>query len=107
MQTPSDAAAAVTEHVGGARDWVGDLWHDAARLLAQYGFRFLGALLVMGITVWAETALLKQARDQAIAAVRDALRLEMIGGAVPVTTVRLLDRPVGPPDQGPGREMRA
>ncbi|HET8946019.1 MAG TPA: mechanosensitive ion channel family protein, partial [Candidatus Polarisedimenticolia bacterium] len=63
--------------------------------------------LKWSVTVWAETELLKQARDQAIAAVRDALRLEKIGGAVPVTTVRLLDRPVGPPDQGPGREMRA
>jgi small conductance mechanosensitive channel len=49
--------------------------------------------LKWSVTVWAETALLPQARDQAIAAVRDALRAERIGAAVPVTTVRLLDRP--------------
>jgi small conductance mechanosensitive channel len=48
--------------------------------------------LKWSITVWAETPRLKQARDEAIAAVRDALRTERIGGAVPVTTVRLLER---------------
>jgi small-conductance mechanosensitive channel len=49
--------------------------------------------LKWSITVWAETQQLGKARDQAIAAVRDALRLEKIGGPTPVTTVRLLDRP--------------
>ena len=50
--------------------------------------------LKWSITVWAETRALKPARDQAIAAVRDALRQERIGGAALVTTVRLLDRQV-------------
>jgi small conductance mechanosensitive channel len=50
--------------------------------------------LKWSITVWAETTRLPKARDEAIAAVRDALRSERIGGPVPVTTVRLLDRTV-------------
>jgi len=37
-----DAAANVAEHVDKARDWVSDLRDDCAKLLAQYGFRFLG-----------------------------------------------------------------
>ena len=49
--------------------------------------------LKWSITVWGETKQLKQARDQAIAAVRDAMRAEKIGAPVAVTTVRLLDRP--------------
>jgi small conductance mechanosensitive channel len=49
--------------------------------------------LKWSITVWAETARLPKARDEAIAAVRDALRAERIGGPVPITTVRLLDAP--------------
>jgi len=49
--------------------------------------------LKWSITVWAETLLLPQARDEAIAAVRDALVKEKIGRPVPVTTVRLLDAP--------------
>jgi len=49
--------------------------------------------LKWSVTVWAETSRLPQARDQAIAAVRDALAREQIGRPVPVTTVRLLDRP--------------
>ena len=52
------------------------------------------------VTVWAETQRLNKARDQAIAAVRDALRGAGIGGPVPVTTVRLLERP-GPSDRPP------
>ena len=48
--------------------------------------------LKWSITVWSETDRLPQARDEAIAAVRDALRAEKIGGAMPITTVRLLDR---------------
>jgi len=50
--------------------------------------------LKWAITVWAETKLLNQARDQTIAAVRDALARDRIGAPAPVTTVRLLDRPV-------------
>jgi small conductance mechanosensitive channel len=50
--------------------------------------------LKWSITVWADTKALKRARDQAIAAVRDALSQERIGGSSVVTTVRLLDRPV-------------
>jgi small conductance mechanosensitive channel len=56
--------------------------------------------LKWSVTVWAETSHLKTARDQAIAAVRDALMAGKIDGPVPVTAVRLLDRPVpmpGPP----------
>ena len=53
----------------------------------------LDAGLKWSITVWAETKQLNQARDQAIAAVRDALRDGKVGGPVHVTTVRLLDRP--------------
>lgn len=50
--------------------------------------------LKWSITVWAGTAALNPARDQAIAAVRDALRLEKITPPAPVTNVRMLDRPV-------------
>jgi small-conductance mechanosensitive channel len=50
--------------------------------------------LKWSIMVWAETDRLNEARDQAIAAVRNALRVGKIGGAMPVTTVRLLDRTV-------------
>ena len=46
--------------------------------------------LKLSITVWAETATLLQARDQAITAVRDALAHGKIGGPTQVTTVRLL-----------------
>jgi small conductance mechanosensitive channel len=53
-----------------------------------------GGGLKWSITVWAGTAQLKQARDQAIAAVRDALRAEKIAGPVPMTTIRMLDRSV-------------
>jgi small conductance mechanosensitive channel len=53
-----------------------------------------GGGLKWSVTVWASTAQLKQARDQAIAAVRDALRDEKIAGPVPVTSIRLLDRPL-------------
>jgi len=49
--------------------------------------------LKWSIAVWAETAKLNPARDQAIAAVRDALRLEKITSPAPVTHVRMLDRP--------------
>jgi small conductance mechanosensitive channel len=55
---------------------------------------FVGGGLRWAITVWADTAKLNVARDQAIAAVQSALRIEKIGGPVPVTTVRLLDQPV-------------
>jgi small conductance mechanosensitive channel len=49
--------------------------------------------LKWSVTVWAETARLPQARDEAIAAVRDALRAERIVPPAPVTNVRMLDRP--------------
>jgi len=48
--------------------------------------------LKWSIKVWAETPLLNRARDEAIAAVRDALAQSGIGPPVQVTTVRLLDQ---------------
>jgi small conductance mechanosensitive channel len=60
--------------------------------------------LKWSVTVWTGTAQLKQARDQAIAAVRDALRDGKIDGPVPLTAVRLLDRPVSMP--GPAASDR-
>jgi small conductance mechanosensitive channel len=48
--------------------------------------------LKWSIKVWADTALLNRARDEAITAVRDALAQSGIGPPVPVTTVRLLDQ---------------
>jgi small-conductance mechanosensitive channel len=60
--------------------------------------------LKWSVTVWTGTAQLKQARDQAIAAVRDALRDGKIDGPVPLTAVRLLDRPVSMP--GPATSDR-
>jgi len=50
MQAPTTdpaAAATVAEHVDKARDWVSDLWDYCAKLLAQYGFRFLGAVIIL------------------------------------------------------------
>ena len=49
--------------------------------------------LKWSITVWGETAKLDRARDEAIAAVRDAIAKNGINGPSPVTTIRLLDRP--------------
>jgi small conductance mechanosensitive channel len=49
--------------------------------------------LKWSITVWSDTPALPQTRDEAIAAVRDALALDKIAGPSPVTTIRLLDRP--------------
>lgn len=48
--------------------------------------------LKWAITVWGETSLLDRARDEAIAAVRDALAQAGIAGPSPVTTIRLLER---------------
>ncbi len=48
--------------------------------------------LKWSITVWGETSVLDQTRDQAITAVRDALTHDGIPRPSPVTTIRLLDR---------------
>src|SRR5436190_21626509 len=49
--TPADAAptANVAQQVDQAADRVGSLWDYCMKLLAQYGFRFLGALIVMAM----------------------------------------------------------
>src|SRR5262245_48840194 len=51
MPSPADTGAvqAVAEHVGKARDWVTDLTEYSAQLLARYGFRVLGALIVLAV----------------------------------------------------------
>src|SRR5262245_22889893 len=49
MQQPTDAGATVVQQVDKAQSWISRIVDYSAQLLAQYGFRFLGAIVVLTI----------------------------------------------------------